>query len=76
MIERHIWKIIHESVGILIIASVISTLGGIGLEALQSKLTWLVPIIIVLPALNDMIGDFGAIVASRFTTMLYKKEVH
>lgn len=76
MIERHIWKIIHESAGILIIASVISTFGGIGLETLRTKLALLMPILILLPGLNDMIGDFGAIVSARFTTMLYKKEVH
>jgi cation transporter-like permease len=75
MIERHIWRIIHESAGILIVASVISTFGGIGLEALRSKLALLMPIIILLPGLNDMIGDFGAIIASRFTLMLYQKEI-
>ncbi len=75
MIERHIWKILRESIGILIIASAISSLGGIGLEALRTKIALLVPIIILLPALNDMIGDFGAIIASRFTTMLYEKEI-
>ena len=76
MMDKHIWRIIHESIGILVVASVISSLGGIGLETLRAQLAWLIPIVILLPALNDMIGDFGAIVASRFTVMLYKKEVH
>ena len=76
MIERHIWKILHESIGILILASAISSLGGIGIESLRSQVVWLVPVIILIPALNDMIGDFGAIIAQRFTTMLYKKEIH
>ncbi len=76
MIERHIWRIIHESTGILLIASVISMFGGIGLELMRTKLAFLVPLIILMPALNDMIGDFGAIIASRFTLMLFEKEIH
>jgi cation transporter-like permease len=75
MIERHIWKIIRESIGILAIASIISSFGGIGLEKLGTKLAWLLPILILLPALNNMIGSFGTIIASRFTTMLYEKEI-
>lgn len=75
MIELHVWKILRESTGILIIASAISSLGGIGLEKLGTELTLLLPILILLPALNNMIGSFGTIIASRFTTMLYEKEI-
>jgi len=75
MIDHHVGKIVRESVGILVVASIISTFGGIGIEALSSKLVWLLPVIILLPSLNDMIGDFGSIIASRFTMMLFKKEV-
>lgn len=64
-------RIISESIRILIIASVVSALGGIGLEAVQDKLVFFLPLLIVVPALNDMIGDFGTIVSSRFTTDLY-----
>ena len=75
MIDRHIWKILHESIGIIILASAISSLGGIGIESLRTQIVWLVPVIILLPTLNDMIGDFGSIVSQRFTTMLYQKEI-
>lgn len=75
MINHHMWKIFRESVGILIVASIISTLGGVGLEALMPKLVFLMPIIILLPSLNDMIGGFGSIIASRFAMMLFKKEI-
>ena len=70
------WKILHESVGILIIASVVSSMGGVGLEALINKMVIIIPILVLLPSLNDMIGSFGAIIASRFAMMLFKKEVH
>jgi cation transporter-like permease len=33
------------------------------------------PLIILLPTLNDMIGDYGTIVSSTFSTMLHKGEV-
>ena len=63
--------IIRESLKILILASILSSIGGFGLQSIQSKLFTILPLIILLPALNDMIGDFGVIVSSKFTTMLY-----
>ncbi|MEM7814831.1 MAG: magnesium transporter [Candidatus Aenigmatarchaeota archaeon] len=63
--------IIKESIRILILASIISSAGGIGLQAVQSMVVAIVPLLVMLPALNDMIGDFGTIVASRFAVMLY-----
>lgn len=65
------WKIIKESIKVLILASLISSLGGIGLESVNAKLVALIPILILMPAMNDMIGDFGAIISSRISTMLY-----
>ncbi len=67
--------IIRESLRILILASIISSIGGIGMEAISSKLVVIIPLIILLPALNDMVGDFGCIVSSKFTTMLYLGKV-
>lgn len=64
-----------ESIKILILASIISSLGGIGLEDIKARLVVIVPLLILLPALNDMIGDFGTIISSRFTTMLYLGKV-
>ncbi|MEM4248038.1 MAG: magnesium transporter [Candidatus Nanoarchaeia archaeon] len=68
-------KIIKESVKVLIIASVISSVGGVGFEALKLKLAALIPLLIMIPALNDMIGDFGTIISSKFTTLLYQGKV-
>lgn len=65
------FKIVKESIKILILASVISSIGGIGLETIQKKLLLIVPLLILLPSLNDMIGDFGTIMSSKFTTLLY-----
>lgn len=70
-----IYKIIRESLLILMITSILSTLGGIGLESVQEKLFVYIPFLVAIPALNDMIGDFGGIVSSKFTTLLYLGKV-
>ena len=67
--------IVKESLKILILASIISSIGGIGMESISSKLVVIIPLIILLPALNDMVGDFGCIVSSKFTNMLYLGKV-
>lgn len=64
-------KIMTESIKVVILASVLSTIGGIGVEALKVKIALFVPMIVMLPALNDMIGDFGTIISSKFTTLLF-----
>jgi len=69
------WKIIKESVGILLLASLLSTLGGFGIESVRNNLFLLLPLLILMPALNDMTGDYGGIIASRFTTMLALKHI-
>lgn len=69
------WKIARESAKALILASLISSLGGIGLENVSVKLVTLLPILILIPAMNDMIGDFGAVISSKLTTMLYMGKV-
>lgn len=67
---RIYWRIITESIGILILASVLSTIGGFGIESIKKDIFLLLPLLILMPALNDMVGDYGTIIASRFTTML------
>ena len=70
--KSHVYHvIIKESIKILILASILSSIGGIGLESLNSKLITILPLLIVLPALNHMIGSYGTIVSSKFTTYLY-----
>ncbi|MEM5814278.1 MAG: hypothetical protein QXD77_00485, partial [Candidatus Aenigmatarchaeota archaeon] len=58
----HIFK---SSIKILIFASVLSSLGGIGLQSIRESFATVMPLIIVLPALTDMIGDFGTIAATK-----------
>lgn len=47
------------------LASCISLIGGIGLESIIEQILPLVPLIIALPALNTMVGDYAAIIASH-----------
>ncbi|MBI2579758.1 MAG: magnesium transporter [Candidatus Aenigmarchaeota archaeon] len=70
--KSHVASVImKESMKILVIAAIISSVGGMGLENVKEKLVTIIPLLIMLPALNDMIGDYGTIVSSKFTTMLY-----
>jgi len=64
-------KIIRESLLITVGASLISTIGGVGAESIRERFVFVLPLLVILPALNDMIGDFGTIVAQKFTTHLY-----
>lgn len=54
-------------------ASCISLIGGIGIEAVQDKLLPLVPLMVALPALNTMVGDYAAIVAAHAGNPAEKK---
>lgn len=63
--------IVKQSLKILLLASIISTIGGIHLKAVQDNFIAIIPLVILLPALADMIGDFATIASSKFTTMLY-----
>jgi cation transporter-like permease len=69
-------RIIRESVFILFAASLLSSLGGFGIEHIRGHFLALLPLLILLPALNGMTGSYGSIVAARFTTLLYEKRVH
>ncbi|MDD5417613.1 MAG: magnesium transporter [Candidatus Nanoarchaeia archaeon] len=64
-------KIIKESLVALVIVSLISSIGGIGLQAVEENLLVLAPLIIIFPAMNNMLGGLGCIVSSKFTTLLY-----
>lgn len=67
--------IIRESIKILILASLISSLGGLAFENIKLLLVSITPLIILFPALNSMIGSFGAIVSSKFSSMLYEGKI-
>lgn len=63
--------IVRESLFVLVLAAVLSSVGGIGLRSVKGELIHVLPLLILLPALNDMIGDFGTVISAKFTTMLY-----
>ena len=72
---RLFWKIITESVWILLFASLLSSIGGFGVEGIKQGIIALLPLLILMPALNDMTGDYGIIITSRFTTMLFEGKI-
>lgn len=67
--------ILRESIKIIILASLVSSVGGMALEQIKTVFISIMPLVILLPTLNDMVGDYGTIVSSRFSTMLHKGEV-
>jgi cation transporter-like permease len=64
--------IIRESIKILLLASIISSIGGFAVENIKLTVVSLMPIIILLPVLNGTIGNYGAITSSKFSTMLHE----
>jgi mgtE-like transporter len=71
--HTHVPKtILKESLKILFFASIISSLGGFALENMKAAFISIIPLVVLLPALNDMIGDFGTIVSSKFSAMLHE----
>lgn len=68
--------IVKESLKILILTSLISTIGGLSLQSIQTNLVTILPLLILIPALNGMIGNYGTIISSRFTTALYLGQVN
>lgn len=46
-------------------ASCISMLGGLGIEVVEANLLPIIPLVIALPALNTMVGDYATIIAAH-----------
>ncbi len=67
--------ILKESIMIIIFASLVSSIGGLALEMIKPIFISMMPLVILLPTLNDLVGDYGTIVSSRFSTMLHKGEI-
>ncbi|MBI2668999.1 magnesium transporter [Candidatus Woesearchaeota archaeon] len=67
--------ILRESIKILLLASLISSFGGLALEHVKLIFISIIPLVILFPALNDMIGDYGTIVSSRFSAMLHENKI-
>ncbi len=72
---RLFWKIMTESIWVLLFASLLSSIGGFGIEGIKEGILALLPLLILMPALNDMTGDYGIIITSRFTTLLFEKKI-
>lgn len=70
--KKEIRKIFYQSLPPIIIASFLSSVGGISLSIVKGKVLLVLPLLILLPALNNMVGDYGTIIASKFTTWLYR----
>lgn len=73
--KKIIATILKESFRTIIFASLLSSLGGVGLELIQERLIAILPLLIVFPALNNMIGNFGTIISANFTTLLFTQQL-
>ena len=47
------------------LASCVSMIGGVGIELVEADLFVIVPLVIALPALNTMVGDYATIIAAH-----------
>jgi len=70
-----IYVIIKESLYILIITSLISAVGGFGLENLKDKFIVVLPLLIMFPVLNSLIGNYGIIFCSRYSAMMHEGRI-
>ena len=68
-------KIIKESLKVLILGSILSSIGGFSLEFIRDKLAVFLPLIIVLPALASTVGSAGIISVSKITTYFYSGDI-
>ncbi len=67
--------IIKESIQILLLASLISSFGGFTIERIKDLFITITPLVILLPALNGMIGNYGIVFSSRLATLLHEGKV-
>jgi len=65
--------IIRESLIILVATSLISSIGGLFIEEVKSTFITFLPLIVMLPILNDMVGDYSSIISSRLSSILHKR---
>jgi mgtE-like transporter len=68
-------SILKENLPMILVAVVISSMAGIGLASIRESLYVIPYLIIVVPALNDMVGDFSCILTSRLSTA-FKMSYH
>ena len=68
-------KIVKESLKILIFAAIMTSIGGLFIEKIKVLMFSVIPMIILLPSLNTMIGDFGIICATKISSYLHEGKV-
>jgi cation transporter-like permease len=68
-------KIIKESWKVLVFTALLSSLGGLKLTYIRENIVTVLPLLIVMPALMNMVGSFGTITSSKFTNMLFFRMV-
>ena len=64
--------IIRESLKVLLFASLLSSVGGFAIESVRQLFLSVLPLLLMLPALNSLIGDFGIVLSSHFSTLLHE----
>ncbi len=67
--------IVRESVKILLLSALISAFGGFAIEQIKIVFVAITPLLILLPALNGMIGGYSTIMSARFSTMLHEGKI-
>ncbi len=67
------YTIIKESLLALIIAFIIGTVSGISLQNIKANFLLFAPLIILLPSLNSMSGNYSMIMVSRLSTLIFSK---
>lgn len=74
--KSHIVSVIlKESLLALTIAFLVGIIGGISLQTVKSNFIAFLPLLILLPALNDMVGDYGMIIVARLSTLVFTRHI-
>lgn len=68
-------QIIRENLGPVLAAASLSMIGGVGLTLIEKKLYFFLPVLITIPALADMVGDFSTIIASKSVALIEQKKL-
>jgi len=68
---KYFYKIFKESIIIVIISSLMGLISGTLLSSNETLLYTVPIILLILPALNSLIGDISTVLVSRLTTHLY-----
>ncbi len=67
--------ILKESLPGLAVSFVLAIIAGVVMEAIKSHFLVFIPLLILLPALNDMIGDYSMILVARLSTFLFAGQI-